>query len=268
MDLGLGGKTALITGSSRGIGRAIALCLAREGANVIICGRKYDKLLALEEKIISEHNVIVGSYKVDATIPESIEEMFINVKRDIGHIDILVNNIGDIEKFGNFFDLDDNDWINAYNLTFMSMVRFSKKTMPWLKKSSQASIINICSLVAHQPGRYNHHYVAAKAAMLAVSKQMANDLGPMGIRVNVICPSTLKDGGWARNVKDRANRDNISYTEAERVIENEAKAKSPLDKIGTADHVAALVAVLASDISGFSTGHCYNVDGGITRSIL
>lgn len=268
MDLGLDGRTALITGSSRGIGKDIALSFAKEGANVVICSRNRKELDNLETKIIDEHNVVVGSYEVDASNPESIHGMFQEVKRDMGSVDILVNNVGDLEKFGNFLDLDDETWMRSYELTFMSMVRFTKEAIPLLKQSPGASIINIGSLVSHQPGKFNHHYVAAKAAVLAVSKQLANELGVFGIRVNVICPSTIKDGGWLRNAKDKSERMNISLQEAEQIMENEAKERSPLRKIGHADDVSNLVIFLASDRAKFLTGHCYNVDGGITRSIL
>lgn len=267
MNLGLEGRTALITGSSRGIGRAIAIGLAQEGANVVICGRNYNELLALEEKIIGEYNVVVGSYEVDATNPESIEKMFQGVERDIGSIDILVNNIGNLEKSGGFDDLEDDDWIRMYDLGFMSAVRFTRTVLPWLKRSDQARIVNIASIPAHQPGSFNPHYSTTKAALLNLTKHLANNLAKDSILVNAICPSTIMGGGWDTNVKNRANKMGIPVHEAEELMLKEEQAKSPLGKIGQLDDVANLAVFLASDKVKFLTGHCYNVDGGITRSI-
>ena len=269
MDLSLEGRTALVTGSSRGIGKATALCFAKEGANVVICGRNYDKLLALEDNIISEFNVVVGSYQVDATDPESVEKMFEGISRDIGSIDILVNNVGNIEKFGRFEDLQDKDWTRMYELGFMSTIRFIRATLPWLKKSDQARIINISSLSGHQPSfkGLNPHYGSTKAGVINLTKNLANDFGRYGITVNTICPSTLAGGGWDNNVVDRAKCEGITIEEAEKIMRQEESKKSPLGRIGKLENVANKVIYLASSKASFETGNCYNIDGGITRSI-
>mgnify|MGYP001615260787 FL=1 len=270
MDLGLEGRTALITGSSRGIGRAIALCLAKEGANVVICSRNRKELDDLETKIIDEHGVVVGSYEVDAANPESINTMFHEVKREIVSIDILVNNVGNLEKFGKFEDLEDRDWIRMYELGFMSAIRFIRATLPWLKKSNQASIINISSLSGHQPsfGGFNPHYSTTKAGVINLTKNLANDFGRYGITVNTLCPSTLAGGGWDNNVVDRAKREGITKEKAEKIMRAEESEKSPLGKIGELNNIANKVLYLASSVARFETGNCYNIDGGITRSIL
>lgn len=268
MDLDLKGLTALVTGSSHGLGKAIAKTLAAEGADVIINGRNRDNLNRVALEIGWQSHVNIHNCCVDATDTREVKKFFRDSRSWLGKLDILVNNVGNLETFGNFMDLDDNAWLRSYELTFMSMVRFTREAIPLLKMAAGASIINIGSLVSHQPGKFNHHYVAAKAAMLAVSKQLANELGDSGIRVNVICPSTIKDGGWFENVKDKARRMNISESEAEQIMESETKDKSPLKRIGYAEDVADLVAYLASSKAKFLTGHCYNIDGGITRSIL
>lgn len=268
MGTGLKGRIALVTGSSQGLGKAIASALALEGADVIINGRDRETLNNTAMEIGFKSNTNIHNCLVDATNPEEIKKYFRDNSFWLKKLDILVNNVGNLEKFGNFFDLEDKDWMRSYELAFMSMVRFTRESIPLLKESPGASIINIGSLVAHQPGKFNHHYVAAKAAMLAVSKQLANELGEFGIRVNVVCPSTIKDGGWKRNVQDRAERMGVSVEEAEKSMENDAKLRSPLGKIGDADDVASMVVFLVSDKAKFLTGHCYNVDGGITRSIL
>lgn len=268
MDLKLEGRTALVTGSSHGIGRAIALCFAKEGANVAICSRNYDELLALEEKIVEEHNVVVGSYKVDATDPKSIEEMFNLIPRDFAGIDILINTVGGTEKFGSFNDLSDEDWEHAWRLNFMSAKYFCEKTTPWLKRSKSGRIINISSLSGISPGLFNPHYAAAKAALISLTKSLANELAQYSILVNSICPSTVLGHGFNRNVQDRAQRANISIDEARELMLAEEEKKTPLGKLGTEEDVALLAVFLASPLNHYITGQCIVIDGGIRRSVL
>ena len=185
----------------------------------------------------------------------------------IGKLDILVNNAGHLEKFGDFTDLSDEDWLSCYNLTFMSAVRFIRASLPYLTASKQGRIINISSLSSHQPGNFNPHYVSFKAALNILTKQLATKLGNANILVNAICPSTLDGGIWRQNVADRAQRSEITYEAAEHLMRYEEFQKSPLCRMGTLENVADLVVYLASDKANFQTGHIYDIDGGITRGL-
>ena len=269
MDLGLKGRTALITGSSRGLGKAIALALAQEGANVIINGRKWLSVAHTAHEIDRKFNFNVQAHQFacDITNPERIRDFFREKMPVIGILDILVNNAGNIETFGKFEDLTEEDWQRSFDLTFMSAVRLIRASLPYLKRSDQARIINISSLSAHQPGYFNPHYSVAKAALLNLTKHLANHLGKDKILVNAICPSTLAGGGWDHNVIDRSKRENITTEQAEKLMRTEESKKSPLNKVGELSDVANLAVFLASTNAGFLTGHCYNIDGGITRSI-
>ncbi len=267
MDLVLEGKTALITGSSRGIGRAIALCLAQEGANVVICSRNRQELNNLETKIIDDYNVVVGSYEVDATKPESVEEMFGLMQRDIAGIDILVNAVGANEKFGKFEDLEREDWKKAYDINFMSAVYFCEKTIPLLKASGNGRIVNIASLVGRRPGLFNPHYAAAKAALINLSKSLSVNLAKNNILVNTICPSSVTGDGFDRNTKQRAENYGISFEQARNEMMIEENKKTPLGRIGNEWDIAYLTAFLASDRASYITGQCIDVEGGVTRSI-
>ena len=270
MDLGLKGRVALVTGSSRGLGKAIAKTLASEGVNVVINGRNSRAVGDLAYEIETKFQVRAYQLACDATNPERIKKLFIEKASSIGRLDILVNNTGNIEKTGNMFELDEADWFRAYDLSFMSMIRFSLATYPWLKKSGHGRIINIGSLAAIQPN-FNAtypHYAAAKAAMTAVSKIMANDFAKDNILVNTICPSTLHGGGWHQNVQRRAERDDISEQKAEFLMVDEGSKKSPLGRLGKLEDVANLTAFLASDRADYITGQVFCVDGGIKRSII
>ncbi len=266
MEYGLQDRVALITGSSHGIGKAIALALAREGADIIISGRTLDALVSVRTELESFGRSVHSCY-IDARDGQSVRFLFNNVVAKIGRLDILVNNVGGAETFGDFFTLTDADWKDAYDLNVMSMVYFSRAAIPWLRKSDSARIINIASLPAKQPGSFNPHYSAAKAAMLNINKHLANVLAKDNILVNAICPSTLRGGGWDRNVLHRAERGGITQAEAENIMIEEERKKSPLGKLGTLDDIAHLAIFLASSTNTYITGSVIDVDGGIRRSV-
>jgi 3-oxoacyl-[acyl-carrier protein] reductase len=270
MDTNLSGRMALITGSSSGLGKVIAKALAVEGASVIINGRQHNKVAdtAYEIKRDCAHRIQAYQFVCDATDPKLRELLDAKLSK-IGRLDILINNVGNIERFGTFEDLTEEDWQRSFDITFMSAVRFIKVSLPYLKKSRQARIINISSLSAHQPSftGLNPHYGMAKAGIINLTKNLAADFGRYGILVNTICPSTLLGGGWKQNIKDRAKRERITTKQAEELMRKEEDRKSPLGKMGELSDVANLVVFLASSNANFLTGHFYNVDGGITRSI-
>ncbi len=258
---------ALITGGGHGLGREIALSLAEAGSDIIICGRSKIQLGDTTAKL-KKLGVNVFDYSLEATNPDEVKRLFSRLIDKIGRLDILINNIGGVEKFGSFFDLNYEEWKKAYELNFMTMVYFSREAIPWLKKSGSGRIINISAVPARQPGVFNPHYSAAKAAMLNLSKHLANILAEDNILVNAICPGTMSGGGWERNVTDKARKMRISITEAERAMRQEEIGKVPLERIGTLQDVASLVAFLVSDKANFINGVCIDVDGGVVRSII
>lgn len=266
MDLGLKGRVALVTGSTRGLGKAIAEALAAEGADVIINGRRSKTVGNTAYEIEHKFNHGIHAYQCacDVTDLNRIKEFFHEKMPQIGRLDILVNNVGNIEKFGSFTELKDEDWLRCYNLTFMSAVRFIRESLPFLTASGNGRIINISSLIAHQPGKNFPQYAPAKAALNLLTKYLADNLGNRNILVNAICPTNVD---WEKMSKDRAERDGISLQDAQKKIYEEEKNKSPLGRVGTLEDVANLAVYLASDKAIFLTGHIYNVDGGITKGV-
>ena len=223
MNLGLKDRVALVTGSTRGVGKVIAHTLANEGAEIIIHGRTENSMKKTLAEFSPESHAS-GLY-FDADESSSTLKLNFSIVMALSKkIDILVNNLGGLGKFGNIMDLEDEDWERSLNLNLMSTVKFSRVAIPFLRKSTQGRIINICSLSGHSPG-LNPHYSASKAAMLSFGKYLANFLSKDGILVNTICPGTLTDGGWFENIKDRAKRDNVSEEEAEKRIRQEGCAK-------------------------------------------
>lgn len=269
MDLGLKGRVALVTGATRGIGRATAISLAQEGADVIACARDAEKLVALKEEIEKRFGVHVYLCMCDATKEDEVKTALLGVLRSIDKLDILVNNIGGVgpQEHAKFHELNNDDWRRMYEFNTMTAVTFIRETLQLLKKSNQARIINISSIAGRQPGGFNPHYGSAKAGMFNLTKHLANDFAKYGILVNVICPSTISDGIWTSHVQNKADNEGLTFAEAEKKMREEVSMKAPLG-VGTAEDVAWMATFLASDKARFITGACFDVDGGTVKSIL
>lgn len=262
----LKGRRALVSGATRGIGKAIAMNLAGHGVFLVICGRSFDKLEKTVEEIWAETGNRPSLIQANVCEDGAIESMF-QLSSLSGGLDILINNVGGPMKTGNLFELDNQDWLDVFNLNLMTAVRFSKTAIPLLRKSRHPRIINISSLVAHQPGKYNPHYGVAKAGLEYFTKYLATELAKDGILVNAIAPDTLKGGGWVDNVQKKADMMQISFGEAEVLMERECSAKVPLGHIGQLEDIAELVTFLVSDKAKHITGSVFDVDGGRRASV-
>ncbi len=252
MELSLKGKVALITGASRGIGRAIATGLADEGCNLAICARGAE---ALEEAAadIRGLNVQVLALPSDVTVAEDVEAVVQETLRYYGTIDILVNNVGG-SKGGQ--DPSDQDWYDTVDLNLLATARTCRLVLPVMRNAGWGRIINIASIWGRESGgaiTYN----AAKASVISLSKALSAQMAPYGITVNSICPGSIlfPGGGWARRVEQdpegmaRFVKDNI-----------------PGGRFGTLEEVASLAVFLASERASWITGAAINVDGGQSKS--
>lgn len=262
-------RIALVTGSSSGVGADIARELASQGAEIIVNGRDKQKVCNMQKELEQIYKIKTYSCIADGTndndVNSAITKIFPN---QLDHLDILVNNVGGLEKFGGFFDLTDEDWIRSLELNFLSTVRFCRYTVPWLQKSTSPRIVNISSLNTRQVGNFNPHYGCAKVAMEYLAKYLARQLAPFQILINTVGTSTLDGGEWEQNIKDRAKRNNQNIEEAEKIMRKEEEAKSPLKKMGSPKSIAKLVAFLASEENCFISGASITHDGATTRTLL
>jgi len=266
MNLGLKGRVAIISGGNKGIGKAIAKLLVQEGASVVICARGLESLRAVRKEIDpgGRHVVLIAA---DATKPAQVRSVFNMVLKRFGKLDILVNNVGGASNFGNFLDLSDKDWQEAFKLNVMSAVYFTRHALSLLKKSKSPRIINISSISGVQPGFYNPHYTTAKAAVINLSKYLANQFASNKILVNVVCAGPVHSHSWDRNIQRISEIRKISVSEARIQIEAEEAAKIPLGRVGEGCDVAGLIAFLASDQASWITGSCFHINGGKLHSI-
>ena len=258
MDLGLKGKVAIITGSSRGIGKGIALGLASEGCNLIICARNEEALMKSAEEM-KEFGVGVLPMVIDVYQKEDVDKIIKKTIEKFGQIDILVNNVGSNKR--NLFEkTTDEDWQAIIDLNLLSHVKVSREAVSFMKEKGSGSIIFISSIFGRESGGATLSiYNTTKAGINALSKTMAVELAPNGIRVNSVAPGSIRfpGGSWdKRCIQDPEG------------MEEFTKKELPLGRFGTVEEVANVVAFLASDRASLVTGTCINVDGCQSRSII
>ncbi len=254
MDLGLTGKVAMITGASRGLGRAMAKALADEGMQVSICARNKE---SLDEAVadLARSGKAIG-FVGDVTKADFAARWIDETAKQLGGIDVLVNNAGGAQP-GALADLPDSAWQTTFDLNLFAPVRLARLCAPHMEKRGGGSIINIGSIYGRESGgplTYN----ASKAALHSFTKMLAREFAPKSIRVNTIAPgSILFEGGvWQQVFKANPafEKDFISHD-------------FPAGRLGRADEVAYAVVMLASPRASWITGASIPVDGAQGRSI-
>ena len=241
----LTGKTALITGAARGIGKAIALKFAEEGANVAFTDLVIDENgLATQEEIAAK-GVKAKGYASNAADFAQTEEVVKLIKEEFGSIDILVNNAG-ITKDGLMLRMSEQQWDAVVNLK--SAFNFIHACVPVMMRQRAGSIINMSSVVGVHGNAGQANYAASKAGLIALAKSIAQEMGPRGIRANAIAPGFI----------DTAMTQQLSEE-----VRNEWCQKIPLRRGGTVDDIANTALFLASDLSAYVSGQVIQVDGGM-----
>ena len=263
MDLGLKDRVALVAAASRGLGKAAAWELAREGARVAICARGEDALRAAAAEISSDTGSKVFPVVADVTKPDNIKKLVSSVEEHFGQIDILVANAGG-PPTGTFLDFDDQAWEAALRLNLLSTVRLCRAVLPGMRARSWGRIVNITSVTVKQPMDGLILSSAARSAVVGMAKTLSNECAAQGINVNNVCPGyTLTDR--VKNLAEKqAAKDGKSVEE---IIEGFA-AEIPARRLGRPQELAALVVFLASERASYITGTTIQIDGGYVRSLL
>lgn len=249
MDMGLAEKVAIVTGSSRGLGRAFAHSLAAEHCHIVLCARGEDKLYGTKAEL-DKLGVKSLAVTADVTKPEDCERLIDETLGTFGRIDILVNNAGG----GRPVD-DDMGWQEGFEVNVQSAARLSRLVVPHIAKQGGGSIISIASIWGRESGGalvYN----AMKAAMISHAKNMAKQLASQDIRFNCVAPGSVMfpGGGWDRRMQSDPDG-------TKKVLEGIA-----MGRFGQPEEVANLVVFLASPRASWITGACINVDGGQSYS--
>lgn len=261
MNLGLHGKTAIVTGGSKGIGKAIAQLLADEGAEVVVAARGQAAVDEVVAEIIEKGGTALG-IAADTSRADTAEKLVHAVIERFGKIDILINNAGGQRKRAGFDELTDQDFLDAYEDNVLSVVRMIRAVLPTMRERRAGRIINIVSEASTQPDRVFQHYNAAKAAELNLTKSLSKALGRDGILVNAVAPGLISTVGIEESFERGATEENRPVEEVRADFLRKFKPGLVLPRAGNPEEVAAVVAFLASELASYITGANYRVDGG------
>jgi NAD(P)-dependent dehydrogenase (short-subunit alcohol dehydrogenase family) len=261
LDLELDGKLALVSGSTAGIGLAIATTLAREGARVIINGRHQSSVDAAVAALRSTISAQVQGFAGDLSVAACAEQL----ARDHPGVQILVNNLGIFEPKP-FEDIADADWLRLFEVNVLSGVRLSRLFLPAMRRANWGRIIFISSESGVQIPPEMIHYGVTKTAQLAVSRGLAEAVAGTGITVNSILPGPTKSRGVDDFIDTMAKTSGKSYQELEQEFFQKVRPTSLIKRFATTQEVASLVAYIASPLSSATTGAALRVDGGVVKS--
>jgi NAD(P)-dependent dehydrogenase (short-subunit alcohol dehydrogenase family) len=263
MDLGLQDANAVVTGGSKGMGRAIAERLASEGARVAVLARGQG---ALDATVASLHRLgSAGSLglPVDATDRGQVDAAFEELRGRWGSLNVLVNTLG--PGAGRFEDLDDAGWETSFDVGVMAAVRCVRAALPLLRAAAWARIVNVSAHSTQRQSPLIVAYTAAKSALTSVSKNLSRSLAPEGILVNTVSPGSIVTASFSEGLHDVFEAEGLDATDpfdVMRWIERNFHQPADLGRAGLPDEVASLVAYLASLTNGYVTGADVNVDGG------
>ena len=250
----LSGRVAIVTGASRGIGKAIAEAYARAGAKVVLSSRKQAALDEVARSIraaggeavgIAAHN---GDKQALYALAQATVERF-------GRLDILVNNAATNPHFGTLLEADDSFWRKTIDVNLMGNVWLTQAAVKQMRAGGGGKVINVASIVGLNPGRYQGIYSATKAGVISLTKTLATELGPDNIQVNAIAPGLVKtkfaQALWG-------NEDLLAHV----------LARTPAGRIGQPDDIAGIALYLASSASDYTTGAVIVVDGGVSANSI
>ncbi len=252
IDYGLAGKTAIITGGSDGLGRATALLLAAEGANVVICARRVDHLNAAAAELSAASGGTVKAVPADVTQADACENLVRQTIAAFGGVDILVNNAG-TSAAAALEDVKDEDWQFDFDLKVMAAVRLSRLVVPELKKRGGGSIVNAAIGGGKAPNARQLPTSLTRAAGLNLTKSLSHQYAPDNIRVNAICIGRIKSAQLARRAGNKPLDE--FYADMGKIV--------PMGRVGEAEDYAHLVAFLCSRVGSYITGTAVNLDGGM-----
>ena len=263
MDLGLTGKLALVSGSTAGIGYAIAEALVREGARVIVNGRTSKSVDAAVAKLnaIAPNNA--SAFAADLSTAAAASD----VARKFPDVEILVNNLGIFEPKG-FEEITDDEWEHFFEVNVLSGIRLARAYLPSMKRKNWGRIIFISSESGVQIPPEMIHYGVTKTAQLAVSRGLAESLAGTGITVNCVLPGPTRSRGVEDFVDALAKREGKTFAQFETEFFQKVRPTSLIKRFARPEEVASLVAYVASPLSSATTGAALRVDGGVVKSVV
>ena len=266
MKLGLQGKVVLVTGASKGIGKAIAAAFAAEGSRVVLNARNQQEV----EQAVQEIRQSGGdalALAADVTSASEVQRLAQQAAERLGTVDVLVNNAGGVGGIAQFEDLSDEDWITILNLNLLSTVRVTRALVPYMQQQKWGRIVNIASESGIQPDPFMPHYNAAKAAVINLTKSLSKAYARDGILVNTVSPAFIKTPLVEQGLAAQAQEQGVTPQQAEQTFLQQNRPHIELGRPGTPEEVASAVVYLASEAASFITGANLRVDGGSVASV-
>jgi 3-oxoacyl-[acyl-carrier protein] reductase len=262
MDLGLNGKVAVVFAASKGLGRAAAESLAKEGCRVAICSRDERNINQAAKEIHTATNTDIIPFVVDVENAAQIRDFLSAVQKKWQKIDILVNNAGG-PPVKTFEETTDEEWEKYFNITLMSVIRAIREVIPIMRKQKWGRIINITSISVKEPIMGLIYSNSLRLAVVGLAKTLSRELGQDGITVHNVAPGFHRTAGLERIVKKR-----VENGETSEQIYKEWEQAVPAKKIGEPEDLAALIAFLASEKAHYMSGTTIAVDGGRIAGVL
>ena len=262
MNLGIEGKAALITASSKGIGRAIAEALAGEGCKIAICSRNKDELLLTANEIKKKYSIEPVWCVCDLNKLKDIETTVESVKKQFGKVDILINNCGGPDP-GYFQELTDENWQDAFEQVLLSAVRFCNLVVPDMMLHKWGRIVNITSIAVKQPIDRLMLSNSLRNGLIGYSKTLSNEVAKYNVTVNNIAPGYTLTNRIYDLAVNRAKHQNKSHEE---ILTDIAK-EIPMNRLASPEEIASVALFLSSKHASYITGNTIQVDGGLNKGI-
>ncbi len=270
MDLGLAGRSCVVTGAGRGIGRETARLLCAEGAKVLLVARSEDQLAAAAEEVAAAGADAGGQaahLALDVTAEDAGERMLATASERFGALDVLVNNAG-AAKWRDLDDVPDEDWRAQYELNVMAPLRAMRAAAPPMAERGWGRIVNVCSTAGKRPSASMPDYSVAKAAELSLSRLFADRHAKDGVLVNAICPGPVASEMWMEpgGLLDQSQA--MAGTASREEALEEAGSKRPIGRLAEVGEIAAAIVFLCSERASYTTGAAWSVDGGTVQVII
>ena len=262
MNIGLSGRTAIVTGASRGIGAAVAAELAQEGVDVALIARSSDLLDRLATTLTGRHEVRVFAQAADLSVRAELESSFDRAAQSLGGVDILINCAG-ASPSGSFDEIDDDAWVAAFELKLMGYVRAIRCVLPIMRANGHGRIVNVVGMAGRfaTPGYVLGCY---NAALLHLTKALAQELAPVGIGLVAVNPTNVDTERLMTTLRKRAQARGQELEEFRKELERSV----PMRRFATAEEIARLIVFMASDVAAYVVGSALEADGAVSTGVF
>ena len=263
MDLGIRGRSAIVTGASRGIGREAARQFLEEGARVTICGRNAETIRKARDDLAAATGGEVEAVVADMTKESDIAKMIAAAEQKLGGVDILVNNAGQMYS-GRFASFNDDDMKTQLETKLFGFMRAIRAVYPMMKAQKWGRIVNTIGGAGKEPDPYMFGSGITNSALLNITKSLSTEFGEDNVLVNAVCPGWVDTNLWRRNAEGLAAELNVKSEEEARRL---AARKNSLNRFGKPEELANAIAFLCSERASYITGVSLNLDGGRLKSL-